>query len=141
MANSGSKFSTDYLLNEQMYSALLALPGVLTALLGAHKVVAMYGWAAKIHPSLAWQRMDDHTDRLQYLIEDSIDQRIIVPGQSDFYFEVPEKRLAVMFCHESDIHLDGSDDELLKRFMASDPFAQMRWRTQAEVEKMMVQKD
>lgn len=137
MANSRSKFSTDYLPKEQMHAALLALPGVLVNLLGEHKLVAMYGCQAKIHHSLAWQPMNDHTDRLQYLIEDSIDQRIIIPGQSDFHFEVPENRLAVMYCHESDIHLDGLDDELLRRFMASDPYSEMRWYTQAEVEESM----
>lgn len=81
--------------------------------------------------------MDDDTRWLQYLIEDSIDQRIVVPGESDFLFEIPDKRLEVKFCHESDIHLDGSDDELLQKFMTTEPFSQMHWHTREEVERMM----
>jgi hypothetical protein len=80
--------------------------------------------------------MDDDTRWLQYLIEDSIEQRIIIPGESDFILEVPEKRLEVVFCHESDIHLDGKDDDLLQRFMTSEPYLKMRWYTQADVENM-----
>lgn len=137
MPNKGAKFSTDYLPKQQMHAALMALPGVLTNLVGKHKIIAMYGVSARIHGSLCWQPMDSDTRFLQYLIEDSLDQRIVIPGQSDFLFEVPAKRLAVTFCHESDIHLDGSDDELLKQFMASDPYQQMRWYTQAEVERSM----
>lgn len=137
MPNAAAKYSSDYLSKDQMHAALLALPGVLHGLLGEHKIVAMYGWATNIHGSLHWKPMEDDTRWLQYLIEDSIDQRIVVPGESDFLFTVPEKRLEVMFCHESDIHLDGSDDELLKRFMTTDPFLQMRWYTQEEVMKKM----
>ena len=136
MPNKGCKFSTDYLPNEEMHAALLALSKVLLHLLEEHPIIAMYGWAAHIHDSLHWTPMDDDTRTLHHLIEDSIEQRIVIPGRSDFLFEVPEKRLEVAFCHESDIHLDGSDDELLQQFMQTAPFVHMRWHTQAEVEKM-----
>jgi hypothetical protein len=136
MPNASARFSSDYLPKEQMHAALKALPVVLHNLLGEHKIVAMYGWATNLHHSLYWQPMEDDTRWLQYLIDDSIDQRIVIPGESDFIFEVPVKRLEVTFCHESDIHLDGSDDALLKRFMATEPFSQVRWYTREEVENM-----
>lgn len=139
MPNAGCKFSTEYLPKEQMHSALLALPQVLRHLLGEHPVVAMYGWAANIHDDLRWVPMNDDTGTLQFLIEDSIKQRIIVPGDGDFLFEVPDKRLEVTFCHECDIHLDGSDDELLRQFMCAAPFVHMHWHTQAEVERSMTE--
>ncbi len=137
MASKAAKFSTDYLPKEQMHAALLALPDVLLNLVGEHKIVAMYGWKTKIHGSLHWQPMNDDTRWMQYLIEDSIEQKIVTPGESDFIFEVPAKRLEVMFCHESDIHLDGTDDELLQQFMTSEPYLQMHWHTQADVQKSM----
>ena len=137
MPNKGAKFSSDYLPKEQMHAALLALPGILQTLLGEHKIIASYGWAAKIHGDLMYKPMREDTRWIQYLIEDSIEQRIVVPGESDFRFEVPEGRFDLLFCHECDIHLDGSDDELLQRFMATEPFSQMHWHTREEVEKMM----
>jgi hypothetical protein len=137
MPNKGVRFSSDYLPKEQMHSALLALPGVLQTLLGEHRIVASHGWAANIHSDLRYHPMNESTHRIQYFIEDSIKQRIIIPGESDFRFEVPNGRLDLVFCHESDIHLDGSDDELLRRFMASEPFCKMQWHTKEDVEKMM----
>ena len=137
MPNKGARFSSDYLPKEQMHAALLALRGVLQSLLGEHKIIASYGWACNIHGDLLYKPMREDTRWIQYLIEDSIEQRIVVPGESDFRFEVPEGRLDLKFCHECDIHLDGADDELLQRFMAMEPFLQMRWYTLDEVKKMM----
>lgn len=137
MPSSAAKYSSDYLPKEQIHAALLALPGVLQQLLGEHTIIASYGWAANIHGDLWHKPMRDDTRWIQYLIEDSIEQRIVVPGESDFRFEVPEGRLVLLFCHDSDIHLDGTDDHLLQQFMATEPFSQMHWHTQQEVEKRM----
>jgi hypothetical protein len=137
MPNRAAGFRSDYLSKEQMHDALLALPGVLLELVGEHKLVAMYGWATKLHADLWYKPMSEDTRWLEYLIEDSLDQRIVIPGESDFKVQVPENRLEVMFCHESDIHLNGSDDDLLQRFMSAEPFVQMRWHKREEVEQMM----
>jgi hypothetical protein len=137
MPTKAAEFSTDYLPKEQMHAALLALPAVFQLLLGECKLIVSYGWAAKIHGDLMYKPMREDTRWVQYLIEDSIEQRIIVPGESDFRFEAPEDRLDVTFCHESDIHLNGSDHELLQRFMRTDPFSQFHWNTREEVEKSM----
>src|SRR5690348_17223801 len=100
MPNAGAKFSSEYLPKERMHAVLLALPGVLQRLLGEHDLVGMYGCGARIHAALMWQRMGVSTYSVQYLIEDSIEQRIVIPGESDFHFEVPENRLEVLLCHE-----------------------------------------
>ena len=120
-----------------MHEALLALPGVLVSLLGEQKLIASYGWAAKIHGDLMYKPMREDTRWVQYLIEDSIEQKIVSPGESDFRFQVPEDRMDLTFCHESDIHLDGSDDELLHRFMTCEPYSRFHWNTRADLEKMM----
>jgi hypothetical protein len=137
MPNRAAKFSTEYLSEEQMRAALLALPSVLQRLLGKHAVIASYGWQARIHSSLSHVPMHDNTDCIQYLIEDSLEQRIVIPGESDFRFVVPEDRLDVLFCHESDIHLDGSDEQLLHSFRSTFPYLEYRWYSQEDVEKMM----
>jgi hypothetical protein len=137
MPNKSAKFSSDYLSKEQMHAAILALPGVLQTLLGEHKIIASYGWGTNIHVDLTYKPMREDTRWIQYLIEDSIEHGIVLPGGSDFLFEVPEGRLELLFCHESDIHLDGSDDELLQRFMATEPFSGYHWSTREDVERMM----
>ena len=137
MPNKAARFSSDYLPQEQMHALLLALPKALLSLLGEKRVVASYGWAARIHGDLFYKPMRENVLTLQYLIEDSIEQRIVIPGESDFRFEVPEGRLDILFCHESDIHLDGMDEDLMRRFMATEPYSQLRWITGEEVERSM----
>ena len=75
------------------------------------------------------------TETLEYFIADSLDQRIVVAGESDFLFTVPENRLSLMFCHESDIHLNGEDDELIRQFLASEPFSQMQFHSREEMQR------
>lgn len=120
-----------------MLSLMLALPDVLRELLGRHKVVATYGWAAKIHDDLRWKPMNDDTASLKVLVQNSIDQRIVIPGESDLIIEVPDGRIEIKCCHECDIHLDGTDEILIQRFMTTDPFARLRWYAKQEVEKML----
>src|SRR4051812_4056626 len=132
--NGACKYSTDYLSEDQMRDALLSLAPALQSLLGESKLTAGYGCGAKIHGDLRYVPMSESTEYIQYLIEDSIEQRIILPGESDFYVEAPEKRLIVTFCHESDIHLDGTDEELLQRFMSTAPYCSFHWNTREEVE-------
>ena len=123
MPNKAAKFSSEYLSQEQMHAALVAVPGEFQAMLGEYEIITSYGWGTNIHIDLQYKPMREDTRRLEYHIADSIEQRIVVPGQSDFRFEVPEDRLDLLFCHERDIHLDGSDEELLLRFIRTEPFA------------------
>jgi hypothetical protein len=137
MPTKSDKYSSDYLPTEQMQVALLALPDVLQLLRAEHQIIASYGWGAKIHPDLWYKPMKENTKWLQYLIEDSIEQRIVIPGESDFSFNVPDGRLEVTFCHDSDIHLNGSEDKISQRFMSTKPFSDMHWNTREIVEKSM----
>ena len=137
MPNADATFSTDYLSIEERSEALFALPAALISLLGQHKLIAYYGWSCKIHGSLHYVPMEDRTDHIQYLIEDSVEQRIVTPGESDFYFEVPEEQLEILFCHECDIHVDGTNEDLMRRFMATEPYSRYKWHTKEEVQKRM----
>ena len=82
---------------------------------------------------LCYLPMSVHTNWMMQFLEQSVEQRIVVPGRNDFWFIVPEERLHVMFCHERDIHLNGSDDELLRQFMATEPFSRFKWFTREEM--------
>jgi hypothetical protein len=52
-------------------------------------------------------------------IKDSLEQRIFVPAESDLHFELPDGQLRLLFCHDDDVHVSGSDDELRERLFAS----------------------
>jgi hypothetical protein len=137
MPNSAARFSSEYLQKEEIRNALVALPEVLNSLLGKQRIIATYEWGSNIHGNLHHVPMNLDTERLPYFIEDSIDQRIVVPGESDVRFQVPVDRISILFCHESDIHLDGVDDGLLEQFMANAPYSLMRWYTSDEVKELM----
>lgn len=122
------KYWSQYLNKEQVHEALLSLHVVLLNLLGQHKLIANYGFSVNLHNDLTWVPMRTDTELLQYFIEDSLEPKIIVPGESDLHLEVPEKRMNIHFCHESDIHLTGTDEDLLQKFMQSEPFSRMNWK-------------
>jgi hypothetical protein len=101
MPNSAAEYSSEYLSAEQMATALNALPAVLDRLFGGCVLTAYYGWAANLHGGLCWKPMKIHPGTLQFFIEDSIDQRIILPGQSDLLIDSPQEELRLLFCHVS----------------------------------------
>ncbi len=43
-------------------------------------------------------------------------------SRSDLFLEVPQERLMVQFCHESDIHIEGRDESLVSMI-------ERRWRS------------
>ena len=65
---------------------------------------------------------------LDRFITESIEQRIFVPGDSDLTIAAPDDRLSVMFCHEADILVSGTDLELVAHFVSSLPHASFHRR-------------
>lgn len=105
---------------------LETLPVVLLSLLGedAHLII-YYGWACNLHNDLLYRPMRELAKWLNRFISDSISQNIIQPGRSDVWFEVPDERLIVLFCHEGDLHIGGQDQALVADFMTREPFSQL----------------
>ena len=114
MPNTAAKYSSEYLTAEQMALALDSLHSVLDLLFGQCTFTATYGWAANLHSDLWYRPMTIHPGVMRWFIEDSVIQRTIVPGQSDLYIESPHNELKLLFCHESDIHVDGESEEMMK---------------------------
>ena len=113
---------------EELRAAILALPTVLKELVGNCILVATYGHGSYLHPDLCYTPMKVGTSWLDRFVHDSLDQRIIVPGKSDFSFVVPEGRLEIEFCHDGHIHVSGSDTELLGRLLAKPQFTSVNRR-------------
>ena len=133
MPNFSAKYSSEHLTADQMASALTALPTVLLELFGECKFTAFYGCGANLHGNLLYVPMGVQTSVMPWFIEDSVNQRIIVPGQSDLLIRSPNNELELLFCHEGDIHVDGESLDLMHRFMAAEPFSKMRYCSQAEL--------
>jgi hypothetical protein len=136
MPNFAAKYSSDYLAADQMAAALSALPAVLHHLFGECTLTAYYGWGANLHNALCYVPMNVQTDAMPFFIEDSVNQRIIVPGQSDLSIDSPHKELRLLFCHESDIHVDGESLDFMHRFMDAEPFSKIRFYSQAELKAL-----
>jgi hypothetical protein len=135
MPNSGATYSSEYLSIEQMSAALNALQGVLENLFGDCELIASYGWGANLHGDLWYKPMKIYRGTLRFFLEDSIEQKIVVPGESDLYINSPNGELKLLFCHESDIHVDGTSEELMKRFMAAEPFSGFRFFSREELKQ------
>ena len=58
-------------------------------------------------------------------IHESLRRQMVVPGESDVHFDLPDGRLAVVFCHEGHIHVGGRDQRLAERFVSATPFSQL----------------
>jgi len=134
MSSYADKFSSDYLTSEEAMNALNALPEVLKRLLGESDVIARFGFDVNLHSDLSWVPMRDRTSTLQYFIEDIVAQGIIIPGKNDVFFEIPGERLTIHFCHEGDIHVNGQDDDLIRAFLASAPFSELRFESKEELQ-------
>lgn len=107
---------------------LRALPSVLANLLGSEIIEAMYGWDANLHIDLCWKPMEVGTAWLDRFIRESLNPAIIVPGKSDFIFIVRGGALEIRFCHESDLHVSGTDLELISRLLAIAPFSEAEFK-------------
>jgi hypothetical protein len=76
--------------------------------------------------------MKVETTWLEQFIENTLEHKIVVPGQSDLIFSTPGESLHIVICHEGDIHVNGSDDALMRRFMQAPPFSDVQFRSREE---------
>jgi hypothetical protein len=106
---------TSVLPRETLLAEIARLPDHLKAL-GITKVILKYGWGSGLHEDLWYQPMRDSTDYLRTFFEDSIKQNIYLPGGSDLLISDEAKTLEVRLCHESDIHIQSDQKEVLDYF-------------------------
>ena len=78
-------------------------------------VVARYGYGSNIHPDLTYVPMAVGVSWLDRFVRESLEQRIAVPCESDFIFEVGAGMLEVEYCHHGHVHLSGTCLELVQR--------------------------
>ena len=106
---------TRVLSEDEIQSVIIGLPSLLKALAGDCIVVAHYGWACNIHPDLQYKPMEVGISWLDRFLSESIEQRIFVPASSDLSVATPNDGFELLFCHESDIHLSGKNEQLVQQ--------------------------
>lgn len=126
MPNYGAKVSSAYISSDVMREFIAELPSVMRDIYGNQNLKAYYGWACNLHADLLYKPMCIPLDVFPYFIEDSIEQRIFEICGSDLLIESPDSNLQILICHESDIHLDGSDDEAISKIVARFPHLDFR---------------
>jgi hypothetical protein len=133
MPNLAAKYSSEYLSPDRMRTALLQLPPILEELLGEYTLTVQYGIGTRLHGSLQYIPMSVSCDMLPFFLADSLEQQIVLPGASDVLIASTNNELSLLFCHESDIHVDGSDKTLMQRFIASSPLSDIKFLSQAQL--------
>lgn len=113
--------------SDELLAAIEALPGVLRSMVGETIVMAYYGYGCYLHPDICYLPMKVGTAWIDRFIGDSLRQRIVVPGMSDFSFTIGDGTLEVEFCHDGHIHLSGTDTTLLAQFREQSPFSGLVW--------------
>lgn len=135
MPNYGAKISSAYVSSNLMREFLAALPSVMRGIYGNRNLTAYYGWACNLHSDLLYIPMRVPLDVFPCFIADSVEQQIFEMCGSDLLIESPDANVRILICHESDIHLDGTDDESINRIVASFPHFDFRtadeWRAVA----------
>ena len=127
MPNYNTKLSSAYLSSDLMREFIDALPAVMRDIYGPGNLTAYYGWACNLHADLLYKPMSIPLDVFPYFIQDSIEQRIFAMCGSDLLIESPDSAVRILICHESDVHLDGTDDEAIHKIVTR--FPQFDFRT------------
>ena len=130
MPNYGAKVSSAYLSSDVMREFIAALPTVMRDLYGNQNLTVYYGWDCNLQPDLLYEPISVALDVFPHFIEYSIEQGIFEVGGSDLLIESPDSSIEITICHESDIHIDGTDDDALRKIVAR--FPQLDFRTADE---------
>lgn len=133
MPNFAAKYSSDYLSPERMRTALLQLPAIVKAIFSDTLFTVRYGNGTRLHSALHFVPMNVSAETLAWFLEDSLDQRIVELGRSDLLIDFPNQALELLYCHELDIHVDGNDEKLIQRFIASSEYSDIKFYSRAEL--------
>ncbi len=107
---------------DQVRAELEAAPDILRRY-GIEQVVACFGIGSKANIDELWKPHEIHISELLEFAQTGIDRGLFCPAESDLFVTVPDNSTELKFCHESDIHLDSTNDALIGEFA-------QRWKAQ-----------
>ncbi|QDU25633.1 Bleomycin resistance protein [Anatilimnocola aggregata] len=126
-------YRSEYLKPERIRSAIVQLPPILFRLLGKCEYSVSYGVGTRLHGSLLFHPLGVPTDYLPSFLEDSLEQKIVEPGGTDLIIDAPNGELSLLFCHEADIHVDGTNHDLIQRFITCEELADIKFTLKANL--------
>ena len=132
MPHYGAKVSSAYISSDAIREFLAALPSVMRDIKGDRPLTVSYQWGCFLDNDLCFTPMCWPLDLFPVFLADSIHKNIVMLGESELLIVSEDASLRILVCHESDIHLDGTDDEAIAKIMAR--FPQLDFRTAAEWE-------
>ena len=107
---------------DQVRTELEAAPSILRRH-GIEDIVACFGVGSSANIDELWQLHELHVSELLEFARTSADRGLFRPGNSDLIVNVPDNSTVLTFCHESDIHVESTNDALIAEFV-------QRWKTQ-----------
>lgn len=128
MSARATRHTSRLLTGDEVAEVLRSLPEIFKKLCGDCTVTATYGFNCNLHMDLLFLPMGVHTNWMARFIEDSIRQDIIRPGDTEFYFAAPDKAFEITFCHESDLHIAGTDTAMIRRLLAEPSLVSLNFR-------------
>lgn len=138
MANFAAKFSSATIEPDQVRSFIAGLPALLEESYSDRALTFYYGFDCNIHNDLTYKPMRVALKVFSYFVEDSIDRKIYEVGKTDMSIESPDSDWKILLCHESDIHLEGENDEFIQKIIKAFPVFDFRssddWKAHYKVE-------
>jgi hypothetical protein len=108
-------------------AALDALPVFFREIFPGSIITAQYGFGCGIHADLTYVPMRIGVGWFNRFLRESVEQRLFVPGHSDLHIHSPDRALSITLCHEGDMHVSGSDSDLLRKFLSTVPYTQFQF--------------
>jgi hypothetical protein len=104
----------------EVEAVINGLPDLLWSLAGDCILTAEYGTECNIHNDLQYVPMQVGIRWVDRFLAESREHGIFVPAKSDLSITTPNGGLTILLCHESDIHVTGTDETLIERACQSD---------------------
>jgi hypothetical protein len=123
--NSENTIYTRILELKEIQSVIDKIPEFIRELVGDCIVSVEYGCGCNIHNDLQYIPMETGTSWLGRFISGSIEQKIFIPSKSDLSITTPDEEVTILFCHESDIHIFGKDQQLVEKVISHNLFREL----------------
>lgn len=107
---------------KQVQAELEAAPEILRRH-GIDLVVAYFGIGSAADIDELWIPHEFRVSVLLDFVQDGIERGRFEPGESDLFVKTPDGSTELHFCHESDIHLESTNEALVEEVAR-------RWETQ-----------
>ena len=100
---------------------LVEIPQIVGLLLAwkIHRVEVAYGWGCNLDIDELWKPVEVSTDEVERFVRDGQASGAFQAGEGDLLIESSTPEFSIRLCHESDIHVATTDENLYEAFRAA----------------------